>query len=769
MECGRRMKYERITAGLLAMSLLFGGIGTFPVAAVQELRAMTSAVSIGKTAESEAMKQALLDVKSRVTIPAEYSDFEYTVNTNYGIPQYSFYWRDLSDANNPKWSSPTICVSYVNGLITAYSFSDGTHDTYVGFGKLSENSLKSAVLKYFKQLNPKLSGTIEVEAVSAMSLVGNAAYFTISRKEQGIAVDENVAYIGVDKNTGQLISADISWFIGATFDDTSKRVSVETANAAYRAETGLKAEYELFTTYEYDDVARKYNVNYNVKAVYTPENSQRNEIDAITGKYTAYYDDVEKYEKTYAYGWGSGSTLNATRGITFDGAVETGVKGTTSALTAAETQAIADESRFVTQEQVNKIVASDPYIKTEKGMVVKSRRVNERTTSSDTEYELRTVYVLDTDINNITLSVTMDALTGQITSFSKNYGSKTYDTNKVSEAVAKAKTAELAKHFMGSKADGYVFNKYNSNYSEEVETTYIRVVNGINAPFDTVTTTIAPDGEVLEFSYTYHDIAFPKGTLIGENKAYERLLNNYPATLKYTGFIDLQLTPHTYLTYVYPETFILNAFTGERLGYNGEPYDMAEEQEYLTVQYQDIAGHKYEKEIQRCVDYGIYATLDSNLNPDEAITVEEWGMMLCALSRGVPLPARYTDEEYMTAAVEILNDCGWGIDEKNYKAVLNSKLTNKDMVKFFVLLCGNFEYLAEQSIFESPYTDVSKTDPYCGYIAIAKAYGLTKDDNEMFYPDKELTKADCYKLMYDWLSSGKTDAGFKLVCGVFGL
>lgn len=754
------MKYKRLTAGLLAVTLSVGGIGAMPVIAAEKPS------SVASTAESDAMQKAILDVKSRVTIPAVYSDFDYTTNTTYGIPRYTFYWRDLKD-DNSKWDCPTIRVDYVNGMITAYSYSDGTYDRGIGFAKLSDSDLKSAALKYFKQLNPKLSGTVEVASDGVLSLIGNTVYYTVSRKEQGVAVDDNIAVIGVDKNTGKLISASFSWFIGARFDDASKRVSVESANQAYRAETGLKAEYKLYTSYDYDEKTKKYTATHRVKAVYIPENIGRNEIDAITGKYTAYYDDMELYEKTYAYDWGTGSMLrgDATESMNFAGISEKGVAPT---LTSAETKAIKDESRFITQEQVNKIVDNDPYIKTEKGMVLKSRAVREVVFNGKTSYDLDVTYVLDTNENNITLNVTLDALTGKVQGFSKNYGSKTYDNKAIAESSAKSKTAELAKYYMGSKADGYTFDNYNADTDKTVAVSFKRVVNGIDAPFDTVEVSIAPDGEILGFAYEHHDIAFPSGALIGEDKAYSGLLSKYPATLTYIGFVDLQLVPHTYLTYTYPTSFTLDAFTGTRLGYNGEPYKEEEEQEYLSVQYKDIKGHKYEKEIQRCVDYGIYATLDDTLNPDEAITVEEWGMMLSVLRRGVPLDTEHLDNVARTeTVVGTLEKFGWGIEDN---AVLKSKLTNKDMAKFFVGMMGNFDYLAEQPIFEAPYSDISKNDPYCGYIAIAKAYGLTQDTNGKFNPDKELTKADCYKLMYDWLSSESTEDGrFELVCGVLGL
>ena len=72
------MKFRRGVSAMLALSLMMSG---------------TSIVAYADSVAEETMKKELTYVKQRVTIPEDYSEFNYSKNTNYGRDTYNFVWR----------------------------------------------------------------------------------------------------------------------------------------------------------------------------------------------------------------------------------------------------------------------------------------------------------------------------------------------------------------------------------------------------------------------------------------------------------------------------------------------------------------------------------------------------------------------------------------------------------------------------------------------------------------------------------------------------
>lgn len=606
--------------------------------------------------ETAAMRNAILDVKKRVNIPSDFDEFEYDTTTKYDTTYYEFRWDriEFDKKNNYSYSAEAVIVEYFNGFISRYIYLGEDEDSKPSFSKLTAKEQDDLAKKYLYQLNPDLKGNPIIERTSSrMDLFEKTVRYKISRENSGINLGKNYGAIAIDRDTGKLVSCSLTWWNDAEFPDASKRLSVSEVSDIYASRKPLKAYYDLFTKYEYDKEKDKYIYTPYVLAVYAPTVSGEYEIDAITGKRTSIYEDKKKFSYTDAYTWDSDDSAD------YESEEESCAEDNeyTEYLSDAEKEVLEKENEYISYEEALKIIKADEYIVFNKELVLESnyisyytndygkicpfRRMNFEFTSSDKTKD------------SIYLYVALDAYTGEIISFNKTYDygaeSKNKNETAINEENALAIAEKASEHFIGDKAGEY---RYDKNVNVEEHTVigafdYTRYVNGLPAVFDTMTVWVDSRGEVLNFAYKYHEIEFPEANLVSEKTAYKKLFENMKPVLRYTGFTDLQLVSHVYLTYTFDPFYYINAITGERISSDGEPYYTAEKETAPQKEaklYTDIKGHKYEKEISTLFDYGVRIADSDILDPNGAITVGEFAK-LCRSACGTDILVLYPYEK----------------------------------------------------------------------------------------------------------------------------
>ncbi|MCI5752487.1 MAG: S-layer homology domain-containing protein [Oscillospiraceae bacterium] len=737
---------RQIISGVMAAAMVFSAV---PAAGISGIEAM--AADSEATAEANALKAAIADVKKRITIPSELDEFSYQLESRYETDFFQLQWYHVNEKSgvskyvNGNWIQvdKMITVTYYDGMITGYEYFDKSYSTTVkpSFAKLTVEQQEQKAKENFKKLNPDLKGNaVFTRNTSSTNITSATVSYYIERKEYGVEVENNSGSITIDRDTGKLLSFQMSWFAdGGTFADATKKISVDEANELYKERKGLYASYEYFENYEYNTQTEKWETERFILPVYRPENDGENEIDAITGEYTSYYDDRKKYSYTDAYKWSNGFGDFEVECVEEEEVCEDEVD---AGFSEAELQAIEDESKYISKEKAIRIIKKDKYIVFNDKLVFRSKSISPYTDEKD-----EVQYMLSIDFRytsseggNIYLTVNMDALTGEIISFSKSY-SDYYTDNKPVDIKSAEKTAEAAmNYYLGGKAEQYkiVHTKYEKQPTDYINVRFIREVNGLEADFDYVSLTVDHKGEVTSFNYSYHDMEFPEPELVSEDTAYEKLFGHMTPELKYKSFTDLQMKSHTYLTYIYDSSFLINGLTGERINYNGKPYYTDEKPaEEKEISYSDIKGYKYEKEISTLLAYGIYIEPENGrLNPDEKITIGEFFDLERKLFY-FSLPSFKTQEEL--------------------DAYRNKPLTYAELAKLYVMNYTSCRDAAElEGIYKSPFSDISENHPYCGYIAIAKAKGMASGTNGKFNPSKGITKGECLKMMYDYIEQDKT-------------
>lgn len=749
------MKFRRLISAALGVMIAASAAPCVPVIAQDS----STSAKTEENAETTAMRNAILDVKKRVTVPKNLDKFEYDTQTRYDTTYYQFRWYRMDEDDNYDDyydAVESITVEYYNGFISSYSHSyKNRGSSKPSFAKLSSEEQEKLAKKYLYQLNPDLKGNPVIERTSdELDLFGKTVRYVISRKESGVKFIDNYGSISIDRDTGELLDYSLKWWNDAKLPDASKKLSVKEVSDIYASRKPLEAYYDIFTKREYNAETKETTYTPYVLAVYEPSVSGENEIDALTGKYTSLYDDKEKFSYTDAYSWESGD-VGTDAGAEYE---EYAPEDYDDDLSDAEKEALEKEDEYLSYEELLKIIKADEYIVFNKELVLESNDISSYTDDQGVSHPsrwLRFEYTsADETKDSIYLGVTLDAYTGKIISFSKSYyygeKSKNKNTAVLNEKTSLAIAKEAAKHFIGDKAGEY---RYDNNVKPTKDTTtatfeYTRYVNDLPTAFDDMNVKVDSRGEVLGFNYKYHEIEFPEADLVSEEEAYEKLFKHMKPDLYYTGFSDLQLASHVYLTYEFESDYRINAITGERIAWDGELYYTAEKESEPQKEvklYTDIKGHKYEKEITTLFEYGIRITDNEKLDPDGAITIEEFAR-LCRQAHKTSIYGLYPDERKY-------ND---KTDRYEYfdNPMLKKKLTRGELAKIYVYYYANDCYAAAgiEGIYAPPYKNVSQDNPYCGYIAIAKAKKLIADGEEFGY-NKTLTRGSCLKAFYDYIAS----------------
>lgn len=761
------MKFRKFIAAALALSL---SAAVMPANLTSPANTAYAAdTEKTESAEAIAMRNAIADVKKRVNIPSDFDEFDYDTNTRYDTTYYRFIWTRTNDEGG---TDEEITVEYFNGFINGYEYYNCDRNyRKPAFSKLTPEEQTAYAKKHFYRLNPDIKGNVVFRRSSPdYSLKGSNAEYSILREENGISLGKNSGYIIIDKDTGDLVEFSLDWWNDAVIPDAEGRLSVEEVSDIYASRKPLEAEYKLFRKYEYDkETDREVSVLYTLP-VYTPSVNGENEIDAFTGEYTSMYDDRERLSYTSAYTWGrtGGDAFAAGEGLAGDGdSIE-------EPLSDAEKKAVEQENEYISYEEALKIIKDDEFIVFNDELVLVYNRIKHFTDENGekvTERELYFKYTTDDKTcDNIYLDVYMDAYTGRITYFSKDYeyGEKSKNKNKtpLEEKSAVRLAERAAEHFIGEKAAEYRYNGSLANISsyENRPTSgyveFIRYANGLPAPFDDMDIEVDSRGEVLYFENTYHNIEFPEAKLVSEETAYRKLFSKMKPSLYYTGFTDLQLNSHVYLIYSFDPMYYINALTGERITSGGKPYYTDEEETAPKKEqqlYTDITGHRYEKEITELFRYNVRIASGEKLNPDGAITIKEFGRLFSqAYGESINLDDIYPYIRHVDP------DTGEVTYEEN--PMLYEKLTLGELAKIYLYNYDvNYYYAAAlEGIYAPPYKNVPQSDPNCGYIAIAKATGLIRDGEEFAY-DKCISRGQCLKLMYDYISGDERKPVYKII------
>lgn len=696
--------------------------------------AANNTASVSESAKESAMRSYLAKVKRRITVPAELSEFNYSVNNTYKTDCYTFKWTTPDGAKEHK----ELTVVIVGDIIISYNLQNYSSDNVYkqSLAKLSDEKLISKAKEHVKKLDPNIYTHLSY-TISNINLFGENAVIELARLENGIKVAENGGRITINKDTGELVSFSLSYWDTNTFPASSSAKSLSEVQNIIKDKTTLTPVYCIQHDWDKDED----------KAVllYRPDFSSN--IDALTGKVSTFYDDVSKdegasyypfgYNDYYGYDYAEAEACAEDSAAANDG-------GEGVNFTEAELKEIEADKNLLSKDEVTTLLQNDPYIK----LRTKFKLKNSQTVKIDDDYFYSLTYEARTADGNKydgTFRVFINAKTGKIENFS-NYDSQEKLDDSKAYPVTKCNTiaTNAAKHFYSdifseykpstqntAPSDYYTDNKGKTKHYETSRTfIFDRYANGVIVENNSIRITVLNDGTIEDCSYTYKHVKFPSVPKFDKEKAFTKLFSQQPPELVYQCYITKDGKIKSYLTYTFDSYTLDSSY--KVVSYYGYELYRSEKQ---NTNYTDISGIKQEEAIRTMARYGITLRSENGrFDPDGTVKYSEMLNLIFSVTK------QYVYYDFDDAVEED-------------SSISNTPVTNSLTARAFVETMGGAGFAKLSGIYKSPFTDVKSDNEYIGYIAIAKAMGFAKGTNGKFYPDHMLTRAEAMQLVYDYVKS----------------
>ncbi len=694
---------------------------SFSMAALMALSSSVCAYAEGRD-EAE-LRTMLSRVKSRIEVPAELEEFDYRVSTYSPKEEYTFTWSTPDDAEEYRALSCTICSTVITNYSSSqpYKYTDG-----ITLAELSAEALYNKAVEAVKMLNPTVAGSIEIDKDSlSVNLSSDRASFRLTRTKNDIPVDNDSGRIVLNKNTGELISFNISWHPNASFRAPEKIISEDKAKDAYADMIAIYPEYEVYFDSE--------NKAYTSRIVYRQDNW--GEINAFTGKKSDFAAD----------GYYGGNDI-----VTEDSVADEEAGAVNKGFTEAELKEINKELPYATAEDIIKLMKSDEYISYNDDMELSYSRLYKTEFNDNETY----VYTANFSVERMgdmvkvesegniyeepvwedtyfyeNISISVNAETGELMNYyyysSDRNESDTYDAVKT-----KAMAEDIAEKYAGDRFDEYIFDRTDvSSYTDKQgKTTYYgsffgwqREVNGLDVRGDDISVSVNANGIMTEYSINYSDVEFASpDNILTEDEIMDKFWQDNELDLYYLARIHDKITK-TVLVYGTDGTVYCDAFTGEPV-YSYTSYEGGNTD--------DISDKALREKAEVLEMHGLYVTS---------------GM------------AKQTDNVNAGVYADILNRISvmglygqYDVLPLSGKYDAEADITKGDaMVMLTAAECGTV-VPSLAGIFKSPYTDVKDTDKNIGYYAIAHAL-LGSEDKTLGAADA-FTYADMIEMVYAYLA-----------------
>ncbi len=691
---------KAISLFMAAAAALSCSVSASALSLADEALIPSSPTATDQSLKEHKVAQTLKNVKSRITIPDELSEFNYNINTNIMGDSYIFNWSTKNDAEEYKYINTTIC----RNIITSYN--SVLYDHYSSetqLAKLSADELYKAAEKAIMKLNPTVFNNISIDRESLnISLHNDRATFSIVRTNDGIPVNNDMGRVVVSKTTGELLSFNINWHHNATFKSADTAISESEAKHRYAEMISIYPQYELEYDFEKDEFISS--------IVYVQ--GDHGEINAFTGEKSDFAAD--------GY-FGSDDFVNEDSAAPMP---EPEAGGNKNHFTEAELAELNKEFPYASEEKIRDILESNEYLTINDSMLLESSQLRKDTAGKTDRYYYsayfssvypRDEYSWNKQYENVSIKV--NAETGEIINYSyykNNYKEKTtFD-----EAAATSTATEIAKSFAGDKLSEYgdinstVNSYYTGNGINDVihymgsSHYFERYVNDIVVNGNYINIELDADNKLTYYSIDHTDAEFiSPADILTPAEIMDKFWQTNDIELYYLARVHDRITK-TVLVYGTESSIYCDAFTGEQK-YN-----------WVNIDKTDLSGittQSIKEKAQILVDHGF--TISSN---------------------------KFSENDTVKRS-ELISMLNFYSSDENDKAINRGEA----MILITQSACGD-DIPGLKGIFKSPYTDISDNDENIGYYAIAHA--LTGSTATKLNASEPFTYGEMIELIYKMLA-----------------
>ncbi len=647
------------------------------------------------------LEQAIVDVKTYIDIPEEYSEFEYSINNYDDFDKYYLTWSKKIEDNVRDRIELEVDT---DGNIYSYGKFDHLDDANFLNKKSKEECLNSAQ-KFLQKILPNDYQNFKLEH----SFSTNRFSFRLYKK--GIPVHFGILNIVVDKDTLDIQSYnfDKANLLNGEFEDVAGVIGENDAKKLYIENAKFEPKYVL--NYNYTTGEK------NIILVYEPNVFYSKAVDAKTGDLIAldfdglnYYNEMEE------------KNLKAEMASDAGGAEREVI------LSEKELEKIRESEKILTKEQ------ADLEIKKAVPENIKFGEIE----SCDLFQDFVDSGTYSWTITYSNGYASIDAKTKKIKSFcvyDDGNDEEDYD-NFEKMNVRKEKALQFIQKLEPDKINNIEFSEESSNSSWIC---FSRVVNGLKFEENSINVTFDKNDNITSYLCNWNDsLEFPKPDgLISSEEAFDVIGKRSKFALTYE-FTKQNVDRNIVLGYSLIEEAVpyISAKTGEELDYNGKAYKVDEP---VLTEYSDIKGHWCEKYVKTLLNNGYYINRDKFL-PDEKITRKEFfGYIFQNYYSSIDdfneLRKSSNNPEEIKECLEFFNR--------------ESEFITKKELCCFIISQLNYTNISKEDVFKNPFSDVDENADFFGAAVIADSLGIVlKDENNNFNPDEFVTNAEAARAIY---------------------
>jgi hypothetical protein len=667
-----------------------------------------SAPAFMATNDSKDLEGAIKAIKAIITVPDALTVFTYSYNEyqigKQSVQSWNFEWTDKDNKNTV---SASIDSKY--NLMSYYKSSSDQKPAVISV--ISKALAIKNAEKFLKKAIPNITGEIRLIDDNGNYYGGSDTFsFLYQLFENQVPVSYATMRLGVDKTSGEVTSF-WGWdkrIPNPVYPSVGQVLGKEAAKKTYLEKFDVPLKY--YSYYDYQKRTLKIFAAYNVN-----DNIYRG-IDAKTGEVIAIFNGG---------GEGGGGGGDGNGGGTNGGAGS-------QKLTKEEIDAVNNAMNLITKEKAELIIRSNAQV------IPTDMKVNN--SSLTKSYFEKDKLIWEISFESGYGSV--NAKTGELISF-YYYGTESGSLN-MSKDVAKNKAEDFIKTIASDKFSqtrysepAFLYPGYKVSDAESYNFSYIRQVNGIDFPDNSINVTVSvKTGKILQYDCNwYENVSFPSvEKVMSKSAAFDRLNKDGNFNLNY-ALTDKEDIALIYNFISLDPGYYLDPVTGERLDWTGELYKVQKAPDYT-----DITGHRYEKTIRTLMENGYY--MAGNLfKPNAKITQISFLKYLYT-----PTLASYkTDKEFYDMLV--MNGI---ITNKEKKP--DELLTRQDAAKFAARYMGYGKLATKTAIFKSVFRDNIDKE-YIGYAAICYGMNVMKMDNKgYFHGLNTLTNGEASLVIFNLLN-----------------
>lgn len=654
------------------------------------------------------MREVLLLVKEKISVPEELTEFSGNVSEYRGQVSYYFDWTSADYEKSISVTADDLgrIISYHNN---SFKMSDKRISS-VGKADLisfAEEFLKKTVPEAFINENDRLFYDEDGYYAS-----GNLRYsLNFLRKKNGILVKDNYASLSLCVADDEMYvrSMNISFIYDGEFYEDGEALSDYTQKYKELFPT------ELIFRNEYQPLAKGNEPRHLPKLIYRIKNDDIGYMDIETGERLTEDPWEEIYFKDAMAENSTADKLAAGGG---------------SSLTPQEIAEIETIEGLIPEEKIIESVKALPYLDFSDELKFASSSLYKDNLG---DYYYRINYSLDKENNYKYFNLRANAKTGEIISISNNSGE--YRDVTLSDAEVSAAEKKIAEFLNVIAPDRFTQTEEEdaTDHSGTVNSYFERMVkgvkfvdNGIRISFD------AKNNVVRSYNLNFTDGEFTDPKLaIAPDVAYEKILEYSPLAPIYIMCGGK-----------YKKAVCLEKRSISLDAVSGEINNPESKNEYV---YSDISGHWVEEAATKLAEIQIGISGD-NLEPEKKITQEELLRLLSSGMLGQYYSQSSTDELY-----DMLIRDGFVTDEEKAP---EAAVSREDAFVFIIRMAGLERVAKLSDIYKVSYADGAQLSAgKIGYAAILSGLGVVCGNSGLLQPQDETTRAEAIMMTYKYLLS----------------